>query len=146
MLKLASPQREPYWLDFLPGVRIKVRPITVAAIIGARQAAAEAMKTPDGQEIFVGSAAFTRSIARWGITEWEGVGDADGNPVPPAPENIDALLELWQAFDAIDRLYVAPALIGVDEKNASSPSPNGISAGAKATAPRARKRASAAHT
>lgn len=146
MLKLASSQRDPYWLDLLPGVRLKVRPITVAAIIGARQAAAEAMKTPDGQEIFVGSAAFTRSLVRWGIVEWEGVGDADGSPVPPSPENIDALLELWQAFDAIDRVYVAPALILADEKNASSLSPNGTSAGAKATAPRARKAARPART
>jgi hypothetical protein len=143
MLKLHPNRPDPYWLDLLPGVRIKVRPISVAAIIGARQAAAEAMKTQDGQEIFAGSAAFTRSIARWGIVEWEGVGDADGTPVSPSPENIDALLELWQAFDAIDRLYIAPALILADEKNASSPSPNGISAGAKPTAPRARKRAPA---
>jgi hypothetical protein len=146
MLKLAAREREPYWLDLFPGVRLRLRPITVAAIIAARQAAAEAMKTPDGQEIFVGSAAFTRSIARWGILEWEGVGDADGNPVAPTPETVDALLELWQAFDAVDRLYVAPALIGIDEKNASSLSPNGTSAGAKPIARRARKRAPAAHT
>ncbi|MGI8524647.1 MAG: hypothetical protein ACR2K5_00435 [Pseudolabrys sp.] len=146
MLKLALPQREPYWLDLVPGVRIKVRPVTVAAIIAARQAAADAMKTPEGDEIFVGSAAFTRSIARWGILEWEGVGDADGAPVMPTTENIDALLELWQALDAVDRLYVAPALIGAQEKNASSLSPNGTSAGAKATAPRARKHARAART
>ncbi len=146
MLKLAAQQREPYWLDLLPGVRIKVRPVTVAAIIAARQAAADAMKTPDGQEIFVGSAAFTRSIARWGILEWEGIGDTEGAPVEPTPENVDALLELWQAFDAIDRFYVAPALIGIDEKNASSLSPNGTSAGAKPIARRARKPAQPART
>ncbi len=146
MLKLAARERDPYWLDLLPGVRIKVKPITVAAIIAARQTAAEAMKTPTDDGIFLGSAAFTRSVARWGILEWEGVGDADGAPVEPTPENIDALLEHWQAFDAIDRLYVAPALIGIDEKNASSLSPNGTSAGARPTAPRARKRAPAALT
>jgi|SRR5579883_356604 hypothetical protein len=121
MLKLAARERNPYWLDLLPGVRIKIRPITVAAIIGARQAAPEALKTQNDQEIFAGSAAFTRSIARWGITEWEGVGDADGTPVSPSPENIDALLELWQAFDAIDQLYIAPALIGAQEKTHPRP-------------------------
>ena len=98
------------------------------------------------KRIFLGSAAFTRSVARWGILEWQGVGDADGAPVEPTPENIDALLEHWQAFDAVDRLYVAPALIGIDEKNASSLSPNGTSAGAKPIARRARKRAPAALT
>jgi hypothetical protein len=146
MLKLAAREREPFWLDLIPGVRVKVRPITVAAIIAARQAAADAMKPADGDAIFVGSASFTRSIARWGILEWEGVGDADGVPIAPAPEHIDALLEFWEAFDAIDRLYVAPALIGAQEKNASSPLPSGTSAGAKPTAPRARKPARAART
>jgi hypothetical protein len=146
MLKLAAQQRDPFWLDLIPGVRIKVRPITIAAIIAARQAAADAMKTPDGEAIFVGSAAFTRSIARWGILEWGGVGNADGDAVSPTPENIEALLELWQAFDAIDRLYVTPALIRADEKNAFSLSPTGTSAGAKPTAPRARKAAGPART
>jgi hypothetical protein len=146
MLRLAAQQRDRYWLELTTGVRAKVRPITVAAIIAARQAAAEAMKAPEGDGIFVGSAAFTRSIARWGILEWEGVGDADGVPVTPTPENIDALLELWQAFDAVDRLYVAPALIQADEKNVSSLSPTGTSAGAKSTALRARKAARPART
>jgi hypothetical protein len=146
MLRLAAQQREPYWLDLLPGVRIKVRPITVAAIIAARQAAAEAMKTQEEDGIFVGSAAFTRSVARWGFLEWEGVGDAGGTPVTPSADNIDALLEVWEAFDAIDRLYVAPALIGTQEKNASSLSPNGTSAGAKPIARRVRRRAQAVPT
>ncbi|MBI2718141.1 MAG: hypothetical protein HY245_15325 [Rhizobiales bacterium] len=117
MLKLAPSRPEPYWLDLLSGVRIKVRPATVAAIIGARAAAAEAMKA-QGADVSLGSAAFTRSLARWGIVAWEGIGDADGKPVDVSPDNIDALLEVWQAFDAIDRLYVTPALIGVQEKNA----------------------------
>jgi len=146
MLRLSAPRHEPYWLDLVPGVRVKVRPVTVAAIIAARQAAAEAIRSAADDGVFVGSAAFTRSLARWGILEWEGIGDAAGTPIDPTPDNIDALLEVWQAFDAIDRLYVAPALIQADEKNASSPSPNGTSAGAKATAPRARARARDAHT
>jgi hypothetical protein len=146
MLKLAAQRHDPYWLDLLPGVRVKVRPVTVAAIIAARQAAADAIKTAGPDGLFVGSAAFTRCLARWGIVEWEGVGNADGDPVEPTPDNIDALLEVWQAFDAIDRLYVAPTLIQADEKNAFSLSPNGTSAGATATAPRARKRARAVHT
>jgi hypothetical protein len=146
MLKLQSNRQEPYWIELLPGVRVKVRPITVAAIIAARQAAAEAMKDSGEDAVFVGSAAFTRSIARWGFLEWTGVGDAEGTPVEPTPDTIDALLEVWQAFDAIDRVYVAPALIGTHEKNASSLSLNGTSAGAKPTARRARKAARSART
>ena len=61
--------------------------------------------------------AFTRSLAHSGIAAWEGIGDADGNPVEPTKETIDAALELWSLFDAIDRLYVGPALLQDAEKN-----------------------------
>ena len=100
MLKLAF-DREPFWLDVLPGVRVQLRPVTVTAILLARTAAA-----------------FTRSLAHSGIAAWEGIGDKDGNPVEPSRETIDAALELWPVFDAIDRFYVAPALIQDAVKNA----------------------------
>ncbi len=48
---------------------------------------------------------------------WEGIGDAKGKPVDPNKEAIEQLLELWPAFDAIDRLCVGPALTRLDEKN-----------------------------
>lgn len=141
MLKLASSGREPFWLDLVHGVRVQFRPITVAAILVARQAAADVLKAGGDDAITLAGLAFTRSLARAGIVEWEGVGDAEGEPVDPSPETIDAFLDLWPVFDAVDRLYVAPALVGLDEKNGSSPLPNGTLAGAKATAPRARKTA-----
>jgi hypothetical protein len=143
MLKLASSGREPFWLDLVPGVRLEFRPITVASILVARQAAADVLKAQGEDTVTLAGLAFTRSLARAGILAWEGVGNAEGEPVEPFPETIDAFLDLWPVFDAVDRLYVAPALIGLDEKNASSPLPNGTSAGAKATAPRARKAATA---
>ena len=62
--------------------------------------------------------AFTRSLAHSGIAAWEGIGDANGNPVEPTKETIDAALDLWLVFDAIDRLYVAPAITQAAEKNA----------------------------
>jgi hypothetical protein len=142
MLKLAAQQREPFWLDLIPGVRVRVRPITSAAIIAARHAAADAMKdVAEAERVSLASAAFTRSVVLWGVVDWEGVGDAGGKPIKPTPDAIDELLEVWPAFDALDRLYVAPALVLDDEKNGSSPLPNGTSAGAKATARRARKNA-----
>ena len=64
-----------------------------------------------------GEAAFTRALAHTGIVAWEGIGDAKGKPVEPDKEAIEQLLELWPAFDAIDRLYVGPALTRLDEKN-----------------------------
>ena len=146
MLRLSALRRDPYWLDLIAGVRVKVKPITVAAIIAARQAAADAAKDGGDDMIYNSSAAFTARMARWGVLDWEGVGDADGKPADVTPENVDALLEHWQAFDAIDRQYVMPALIQDAEKNGSSLSPNGTSAGAKPIARRARKRAPTALT
>jgi hypothetical protein len=117
MLKLAV-DREPFWLDLLPGVRVQFRPVSVAAILVARAAAAEVLKAGgDDAEVKAGLA-FTRSLAHSGIAAWEGIGDAEGNPVTPTADTIDAALELWPIFDAIDRLYVAPAITRDAEKNA----------------------------
>ncbi len=117
MFKLAL-DREPFWLDVLPGVRIQFRPVTVAAILVARSKAAEVLSAGGEDAAVKAGVAFTRTLAHSGIAAWTGVGDAEGRPVDPTPENIDAALELWPMFDAIDRLYVGPALIQEAEKNA----------------------------
>ncbi len=85
-----------------------------------------------------------RAVARLAILEWEGVGDAEGNPVDVSPEGIDALLDLWPAFEAFQAAYVAKGPLLELEKNASAPLPNGPAAGAKATARPARRPARSA--
>ncbi len=117
MIRLSS-DRDPFWLDVAPGVRIRLRPATVAAILAARAAAAEVLRAGGEDAQTRAGFAFTRALARSGIVEWEGIGDKDGNPVDPTPEAIDAALECWPVFDAIDRLYVAPVLLQAEEKNA----------------------------
>lgn len=124
MLKLETPSRDPFWLDILPGVRVQFRPITVADMLVARAIAADQLSEAtkgdaplDRASTVAAGGAFTRSLARTGIVAWEGIGDAEGKRVQPTPETIDQLLELWPAFDAIDRLYVGPALTRLDEKN-----------------------------
>ncbi|HXF88138.1 MAG TPA: hypothetical protein VNK48_07295 [Xanthobacteraceae bacterium] len=117
MLKL-SIDREPFWLDVMPAVRIRLRPVTVASILAARAAAADALRAGGADAQANAAFAFTRTLARFGIVQWEGIGDKDGNPIAPTPETIDAALECWPIFDAIDRLYVAPVLLQADEKNA----------------------------
>lgn len=126
MLKLSTPSRDPFWLDILPGVRVQFRPISVADMLIARSSAAETLSDAakvegvaplDRASTVAAGAAFTRSLARSGIAAWEGVGDAAGKLVDPTPATIDQLLEIWPAFDAIDRLYVGPALTRLDEKN-----------------------------
>ena len=85
--------------------------------------------------------AFAKAIARIAVSDWEGVGDAEGTPVPISPEGIDALLEVWPIFEVFQAAYVAHGLLLDAEKNVSAPSPTGTSAGATATAPRAVTRA-----
>jgi hypothetical protein len=116
MLKL-NTDREPFWLDLVPGVRAQFRPITVAAILLARTAAADVLRAGGDDAMVKAGVAFTSALAHSGIAAWSGIGDADGNPVEPTKNTIEAALEHWSVFDAIDRLYVGPALIQDAEKN-----------------------------
>lgn len=134
MLKLSPP--EPFWLDILPGVRIEFEPVGPAAHLLAREAARRALEADDGEDAAVDmQVAYTRALALRGIRDWEGVGDAAGEPVDPTPETIGQLMNNPSAFEAIDRLYAWPVLERESEKNGSAPLPTGSSArAAKPTA------------
>jgi hypothetical protein len=123
-------KREPYWLDLAPGVRIRVRPCTTALVMAAR-----ASMTPggEGEDDNARGAALLKAMARVAIVDWEGIGDEAGNAIPPTPERIDALLDLYPAFRAFETDYFLPALVLDAEKNACAPGPNGTSAAAPST-------------
>lgn len=124
---------EPRWLDLRPGVRLRVAPLTTALMVAARNdAAIEALPATASDE--AQALAFAKAIARIAVTDWAGVGDADGNPLPVTPEGIDALLEVWPLFEAFQATYVAGGLLLDSERNVSAPAPTGTSAGAIATA------------
>ena len=123
----------PQWCDLVPGVRVRLRPLTTALMVSARGAPAIA-DLPEGAATEEAALAIAKALARRAILAWEGIGDADGNPIEPSPEAIDALLDLWPAFEAFQTLYVAKALLLDAEKNVSAPLPTGPSVGAKATA------------
>jgi len=123
----------PEWLDLAPGLRLLVGPLTTALMVSARaDAAIEAL--PDGASQEALALAMAKAVARRAVLDWEGVGDAMGQPLPVTPEGIDALLEIWPVFEAFQTQYVARGLLLDAEKNASAPSPTGASAGATATA------------
>jgi hypothetical protein len=146
VLKL-SLDVEPYWVDLLPGVRIRFRPITVASMLIAREAVGKVYRGEDQADVGVrANVALVRELAQRGIVEWEGVGDGEGKPAPVTPENIDALLNHWGAYDEIDARYVSPALERGAEKNVSSSSPAGTSEAAPATATPAESSAPSART
>ena len=123
----------PQWCDLIPGVRVRLRPLTTALMVAARGDPAIA-DLPEGAATEEAALAMAKSLARRAILAWEGIGDADGNPIEPSPEAIDALLDIWPAFEAFQTLYVAKALLLDAEKNGSAPLPTGPSAGATATA------------
>ncbi len=123
----------PQWCDLIPGVRVKLRPLTTALMVSARGDPAIA-DLPEGSATEEAALAMAKAMARRAILAWEGIGDADSSPIDPSPEAIDALLDLWPAFEAFQTLYVAKALLLDAEKNGSAPLPTGASAGAKATA------------
>lgn len=115
MLKLKL-DREPRWIDLGHGVKVKVRPLTTALMKGvqAKFAAHPGADDPPSGRV----ASFVGLLAREAILEWEGVGDENGEPAPVTPENVEALMELWPLAEAFERLYLAPALLLEDEKNA----------------------------
>ena len=130
----------PKWLDLAPGLRLHVLPVTTAIMVAARNdPAVESL--PEGASKEEQALAMAKAVARRVVTNWEGVGDASGNPVPVSPEGIDALLDIWPVFEAFQTRCLAPHLMLEQEKNASAPSPNGTSAGATPIAKPARARA-----
>lgn len=109
-------QSEPAWIDLIPGLRVKVTPITTGVMAAARIAVQDAGVDLTGPAELVGIE-MTKALARTVIEEWDGVGDADGNPIDISPEGIDALLDVWQVFDAFQNAVTAPHLLLEQEKN-----------------------------
>ena len=129
--------KSPRWHDLAPGVRVQLRPLTTALMVATRSdPVVEAVPEEASDE--ERAVAFAKALARRAVLAWDGIGDADGNPIDPSPEAIDALLDVWPVFEAFQTQYVAKGLILDAEKNVSAPLPNGPSAGATATARPAR--------
>ena len=139
MLRLTLA-RAPYWLDRGLGVRVRVEPLTTALMVAARSDPT-VRSLPEGTSDDDIAVIFGRVLAERAILDWEGVGDAEGNPASVSPESIAALLDIWPIFERFQIGYVATGLELEQEKNTSAPSPNGSTAGAKGTARPARKSA-----
>ena len=119
----------PRWHDLAPGVRVQLRPLTTAMMVATRSdPVVEAVPEEASDE--ERAVAFAKALARRAVLAREGIGDADGNPIEPGPEAIDALLDVWPIFEAFQLTYVSKGLLLEQEKNASALSPNGPSAGA----------------
>ena len=133
----------PRWHDLAPSVRVQLRPLTTALMVATR-ADPEVEAVPDEATDETRAMAFAKALARRAVLDWEGIGDADGVPIDPSPEAIDALLDIWPIFESFQLTYVSKGLLLEQEKNASAPSPTGNSAGARATAKPVKGRAKTA--
>jgi hypothetical protein len=126
MLRL-SLQTEPSWLELGHGVRLLVEPLSTPVLMAARSdpaVIAVAGDTADSDEADTPrqddriAVIVAKAVARLVVKDWEGVGDADGQPIKPTPDGIDALLDIWPIFEAFQTEYIAGALILEQEKNA----------------------------
>lgn len=100
---------EPGWLDLGLGVRVRVEPLTTALMAASRNDPA-VRNLPEGTSDDEIAVIFGKALAERAITDWEGVGDADGTPVAVTPEGIAALLAIWPIFERFQLAYVAKGL------------------------------------
>lgn len=116
MRKLTPMPTEPTWIDFMDGVRLQIHPPSIARILVSREAAGKAYieernagLLDEGSDLRATIAMVIR-YARAVIADWSGVGDANGDPAPVTPANIDALMARWDAYERFDQLVFTPAL------------------------------------
>ena len=96
----------PRWHDLAPSVRVQLRPLTTALMVATRaDPAVEAVPEEASDE--ERAMAFAKALTRRAVLAWEGIGDADGTPIDPSPEAIDALLDIWPIFEAFQLTYVS---------------------------------------
>ena len=121
MLKL-NLSNESRWIDLAGSVKIKAKPLTSAMMLAARnnpRVVALAKGRVDENTVQDDAVALevAKIIGGMVIEEWEGVGDATGEPVPVSQDWIDALFDLWPIFEAFQVGVVAGAMLVDAEKN-----------------------------
>lgn len=141
MLRL-TPISAPQWISLGEGVRVHVLPLSAVILARASEAAYARDDLPPpplpgeapGPASHAYIAALTDAVAAIAITDWDGVGDSEGNPVPVSSEYVSALMAVSRFQNAFFASYVAHAFAVAEEKKGSAPLLNGTSAGALPTA------------
>ena len=121
MLKL-NLSNESRWIDLAGGVKIKAKPLTSAMMLAARnnpRVVALAKGRVDENAVQDDAVALevAKIIGGMVIEDWDGVGDAAGEPVAVSQDWIDALFDLWPIFEAFQVGVVAGAMLVDTEKN-----------------------------
>ncbi|MGI4879906.1 MAG: hypothetical protein ACRYG4_20720 [Janthinobacterium lividum] len=129
----------------MPGVRVRFAPIGIKAVRAGR-AAVRAAFAEAAEDMEGAGDAMSLELLRRGIVEWEGIGNADGEPVTASPAMIELFLADPDSYEAADAAYVLPWARRDAEKNVSAPSPSGTSAGAMPGSDTATSHADGANT
>lgn len=127
----------PAVLTVAEGITITLKVAGTEALLAGRRAVRLAVdENPEADT----QLAFVRGFVGWGATDWSGIGDERGEPLPFSTAGLFQLMH--QRFDiycALDADYVAPVVDLMAEKKGSAPSPTGTSAGAPPIATPARR-------
>lgn len=141
MLKL-SIARGIQRIEVAPGAVLNLRPVKPEDMLIARSAAATfATGVPEEEANPIIRAVIMRTLVTRCLESWEGIGDMEGNeialtrdpqgrPTGRFEEALGAVLTIPSVYAIIERQFLIPLFGRDEEKNASSPSPNGITAGA----------------
>jgi hypothetical protein len=149
-IRLGLP-REPRWIALAGTARVLVRPASTALISAAQHAAmAEADAIRAGRQGLLDAGAeidgldlddphivaglahdlMVRALARYLVTDWDGVFDAEGSALAFDPKLLPQLMAVEDVAAAFWKHVLEPERRRAAEGNASAPSPNGILAGA----------------
>lgn len=126
MLRL-NLSRDPRWVDLGHGVRVRALPLTSAILLslsGDPSLEGGENRSPVEQALI-----FAKAVASRVVTEWEGVGDENGNVLAVTREAASALMDVFPLYRAFEANYIVPWLRLESEKNVSAPLASGISAG-----------------
>jgi len=115
MLTLSRPQKLTITVR---GALLHFRAPSPADILISRSAADGFVKgVPDGEKTSIWRAAVAEALMGRCLESWEGIGDAEGNPIPPTRDAICALLSFADVFDAVEKQIVLPIFTRYAEKN-----------------------------
>lgn len=122
----------PFWLDVAEGIRLQLKPVGTETLNAGRRAVRLAYREAEDADA---EFAFLSGAVQWAAVAWEGVGDAEGHPLPISAEAVHRLLQQRpDIYAVLDAQYVQTALELLSEKKGSSPSPSGTSAEGQPTA------------
>lgn len=155
MIRLSLP-KDPYWIDIIPGVRTRVRPINSIVAASAQatvdrlisdmikdrverlevNAPVDGLPDLDDPDVRAGvsQVLYKKAIARHAIIAWEGVLGAEGDdPAPVNHQTVGDFMMIPRVADAFYVKYAEPLMLLNVEKKGSGTAP--IGTGSQAAVP-----------